>query len=278
MRRLAIASAVLVASLAGQAQAVGRLADVSIYDRTDGRELPVYSHGGKYFVAGKPGNEYEITLRSQSQRDTLGVVSVDGVNVISGDTASVKQAGYVLGPYRDTNIKGWRKSNNHVARFYFTELPDSYAARTDRPDDVGVIGVALFREKREERDDRYYDPRSNDRDYDHSHSDNAPGDLRRYSQPGNGAQSKAQPQHAPGQSYRVPQPDEQLGTGHGREETSRVRETDFERESNRPNEVITIYYDSHHNLIAAGIVPPERHARPHPRPFPGRFAPDPWRW
>ena len=52
MKRLAIASAVLVASLAGQAQAVGRLADVSIIDRTDGRELPVYSHGGKYYVAG----------------------------------------------------------------------------------------------------------------------------------------------------------------------------------------------------------------------------------
>lgn len=276
MSRLAIVSAVLVASLAAQAQAIGRLADVSIYDRTDGRELPVYSHHGKYYVAGTPGNEYEITLRSQSPRDMLGVVSVDGVNVISGDTASVKQAGYILGAYRDTNIKGWRKSTKRVARFYFTELPDSYAARTDRPDDVGVIGVALFRSKMEEWDDRYYDPRSND--YDRGYPDSAPGNLRRYGQPESGAQSKAQPQHAPSQSYRVPHPEEKLGTGHGREEKSRVRETDFERESNHPNEVITIYYDSHHNLVAAGIIPPERHARPHPRPFPGRFVPDPWRW
>ena len=277
MSRLAIASAVLVASLAGQAQAVGQIADVSIYDRTDGRELPVYSHSGKYYVAGKPGNEYEITLRNQSQRDTLGVVSVDGVNVISGDTASVKQAGYVLSPYRDTNIKGWRKSTDRVARFYFTELPDSYAARTDRPDDVGVIGVALFRRKIEEPEYRYYDPRSNDDE--RGKSEGAPGNLRRYGLPESGAQSKAQPQHAPSQNYRVPQPDDKLGTGHGRSEESRVRETDFERESNRPNEVITIYYDSHRNLVAAGIIPPERYARPHhPRPFPGHFVPDPWRW
>ena len=277
MKRLAIASAVLIASLAGQAQAVGRLADVSIIDRTDGRELPVYSYGGKYYVAGKPGNEYEITLRNQSSRDTLGVISVDGVNVISGDTASVKQAGYVLSPYRDTNIKGWRKSSNHVARFYFTELPDSYAARTDRPDDVGVIGVALFRRKAEEPEYRYYDPRSNEDE--RGYPNGAPGNLKRYGLPESGAQSKAQPQHAPSDSYRVPQPDDKLGTGHGREETSGVRETDFERESNRPNEVITIYYDSHRNLVAAGIIPPERYARPHrPRPFPGHFVPDPWRW
>lgn len=275
MSRLAIASAVLVASLAGHAQAVGQLADVSVYDRTDGRELPVYLKGGKYYVAGKPGNEYEINLRSQSQRDTLGVISVDGVNVINGATASVSQAGYVLGAYRETNIKGWRKSTDRVARFYFTELPDSYAARTDRPDDVGVIGIALFRRKMDEPD-RYYDPRN---DYQRGQPDSAPGSLRRYSQPDNGAQSKAQPQHAPGESYRVPQSDDKLGTGHGRSEESRIRETDFERESNRPNEVITVYYDSYRNLVAAGIIPPERYARPHePQPFPEHFVPDPWRW
>ena len=276
MNRLAILSAVLVASLAGQAQAVGRFADVAVYDRTDGRELPIYSHGGRYYVAGKPGNEYQIMLRSQSQRDTLSVVSIDGVNVISGATASVSQAGYVLGPYRDTNIKGWRKSTDRVARFYFTELPDSYAARTDRPDDVGVIGVALFRRKIEEPDFRYYDPHSDD--YERGQPDSAPGNLRRYGQPENGAQSKAQPQHAPSQSHRVPQPDDKLGTGHGRSEESRVRETDFERESSRPNEVITIYYDSYRNLVAAGIIPPDNYARPHkPRAFPGQFVPDPWR-
>ena len=142
-------SAVLVASLAAQAHAVGQLTDVSIYDRSAGRELPIYQHHGKYFVAGKPGNEYQITLRSQSQRDVLGVVSVDGVNVVNGDTAAVNQSGYVMSPYQQTDIKGWRKSTDRVARFYFTELPDSYAARTDRPDNVGVIGVAVFRRKYE---------------------------------------------------------------------------------------------------------------------------------
>src|SRR4029077_923714 len=45
-------------------------------------------------------------------------------------------------------MAGWRKSLERTAAFYFTDLGDSYAARTGRPGNVGVIGVAVFREKR----------------------------------------------------------------------------------------------------------------------------------
>lgn len=269
MSRFGILSAVVLATLSSQANAVGSLADVSIFDRNEGSELPIYYHNGKYYVAGKPGNEYQITLRSQSQRDVLGVVSVDGVNVVSGETATPKQSGYVLNPWQHTDIKGWRKSTNHVARFYFTELPDSYAARTDRPDNVGVIGVAVFRSKQ-------YDPPSDEYNY-RPYDKGARDESRRYSVP----ESKSQAQGGAGnESYRSrPQPDDSLGTGHGREERSKVRQVEFERESHRPNEVITIYYDSYRNLVAAGIVPKKRYAhRDHePHPFPGQFVPDPWR-
>jgi hypothetical protein len=53
----------------------------------------------------------------------------------------------VLSPRDSLDISGWRKSLSETAAYYFTALPDSYAARTGRPDDVGVIGVALFRRK-----------------------------------------------------------------------------------------------------------------------------------
>ena len=270
MSRFGILSAVVVATLSTQAHAVGSLADVSIYDRNEGRELPIYFHNGKYYVAGKPGNEYQITLRSQSARDVLGVVSVDGVNVVSGETATPNQSGYMLTPSQQTEVKGWRKSTDRVARFYFTELPDSYAARTDRPDDVGVIGVAVFRSKQ-------YDPPTHDYDYrPYENGGRFPEESRRYG----GPDSKAQAQSAPSyeSNRRVPQADDKLGTGHGRNERDEVRRVEFERESNRPNEVITIYYDSYRNLVAAGIVPTERHAHRHvPRAFPGEFVPDPWR-
>src|SRR5205814_1223188 len=62
-------------------------------------------------------------------------------------TASPSQSGYVLSANECYEINGWRKSNSTTAAFYFTELPDAYATRTGRPDNVGVIGVAFFREK-----------------------------------------------------------------------------------------------------------------------------------
>ena len=49
--------------------------------------------------------------------------------------------------------------------------------------------------------------------------------------------------------------------------------TAFERASDTPVETITIYYDSHPNLVARGILAAPVAPRD-PRPFPG-FAPDP---
>ena len=57
-------AAVLLAGMAGPAGAVGNLADISVYDRAENRTLPVYFHEGRYYVAGKPGNEYQVNIRN----------------------------------------------------------------------------------------------------------------------------------------------------------------------------------------------------------------------
>ena len=75
-------------------------------------------------------------------------MSVDGVNVVTGETAHAaaeRLRARARGAALD--VEGWRKNLSRTAAFYFTALADSYAARTGRPDDVGVIGVALFRRK-----------------------------------------------------------------------------------------------------------------------------------
>ena len=141
--------AVLGLATLAQGCAAGNLADLAVYDRTEGKRLPVYWHGGRAYVAGKPGNEYRVSIRSRAGEDLLAVVSVDGVNAITGQTADASQSGYVLFPSGSVDIQGWRKSLSETAAFYFTSLGDSYAARTGRPDNVGVIGVALFRRKQE---------------------------------------------------------------------------------------------------------------------------------
>src|SRR5512147_729115 len=127
--------------------AVGRLGSLDVVSRADGRALPIYAKDGRRWVVGTPRQEYSVRVCNSTGGRVLGVVSVDGVNVITGDTAGPSQSGYVLSPYECADIGGWRKSMAHTAAFYFTELPDAYAARTGRPENVGVIGVAFFPEK-----------------------------------------------------------------------------------------------------------------------------------
>ena len=79
-----------------QACAVGGMADINVYDRSESRSLPVYWHEGRAWVVGKPGNEYQISVRSRQGEEVLAVLSVDGINVITGETASPQQSGYVL--------------------------------------------------------------------------------------------------------------------------------------------------------------------------------------
>ena len=256
----AIAAAVLAAtSLA--AQAVGQRADISIYDRATHRELPVYWHEGRAYVVGRPGNEYQVMLRNKIGEDLLAVVSVDGLNVMNGQPASARQSGYIVAPWTRIDVRGWRKSMEEVASFYFTQLSDSYAGRTGRPDNVGVIGVALFQRKRVE-------PPPPAAAADPAPYRSAPFNRERAEASGDSAnESRAKSLQAPAASAP-------LGTGHGRREESRVQWQQFERSTDAPVETIAIYYDSYRNLVAQGVLQAPL-GRRDPNPFPTAFTPDP---
>ena len=250
MNCLKLACAALLAAFSAHAAAVGGLADISLFDRSDGRQLPVYWHEGRAYVIGKPGNEYAVRIRNRQREDLLGVISVDGVNAITGETAAAAQSGYVFAPYRQFDIGGWRKNLATTAAFYFTALPDSYAARTGRPDNVGVVGVALYRKKAEP-------PVAQPAPF-------ALAPLAR-KDAASGAGESTAAQNAP---RAAAERDDRLGTGHGRIETSHTRQVGFERATSEPAETVTIYYDSYRNLLARGII--SQPARvPAPNPFPG---------
>lgn len=261
MTSLKYALAALLAGLSAQAAALGSLVDITVFDRSEGRRLPVYWHEGRAYVVGKPGNEYQLSLRSRQGEDVLAVLSVDGINVITGETATTQQSGYVLSPWRPLDVKGWRKDLSRTAAFYFTALPDSYAARTGRPDHVGAIGVALFRRKAPERV---------------PFSQVAPAEPQSAPFARNEARGAGSLADQSGSRALERDREDRLGTGHGRSEAAPARHVGFERATREPAEVVTIYYDRYENLLARGIVP--RTARPRPlplpHPFPG-FVPDP---
>ena len=260
---LALSAALLPAIAAAQR------VEVRLEDRTLGRSIPLHPFDGRQYAAGEPGHRYAIRLTNRTGERVLAVVSVDGVNVVTGQTANPQQSGYVLEPWQSTTINGWRKNMSEIAAFNFAPLPESYAARTGRPGDVGVIGVAVFEEQ------RYY-PQYDD-EIALSKREPAPA-------PYPGAQAPAAPSardQAAGSAAAEmarPRSEEKLGTGHGEREWSYARRTEFVRSTPNPVEVNAIWYDSRRNLVAAGILPPPyRHYadRGDARPFPG-FVPDPW--
>ncbi|HEY2347243.1 MAG TPA: hypothetical protein VGH80_15435 [Xanthomonadaceae bacterium] len=269
------------------------LVDLSIVDRDSGSTLPTYYHHGRSYVPGEPGHHYALHMYNHTGERVMVVLSVDGVNAVTGQTAGANQAGYVLGPWESADIDGWRKSDYDVAQFVFTALEDSYAARTGRPDNVGVIGMAVFRERQQEPvyvppQPIYAPPVAAERK-----DENGPYDRREAARdvaaapPASAAAgSMAAPARSAypaakamdsmgGADYgRVAQ---QIGTGHGEREYSPIAQTSFERMSSSPQQLTQIWYDTPQQLAARGIVP--RYPR-YPRDnaqqaFPIGYVPDP---
>ena len=294
-RRGLLATCALAAALnlagATAALADARLVQVDVLDRDNGETLRVWRDHGRPVIAGRPGARYAVRLVNNSGERVLAVVAIDGVNVVSGETAGVAQRGYVLEPWQRTEITGWRKSDDEVAAFEFTSLANSYAARTGRPQDVGVIGVAVFREAPTMEVSNAAPPVPRSPPLPAPRLDGlakampapdaaaAAGTMappsaqesRRARDSGVEAAdaARAQPRSAP----------ERLGTGHGARESSVVRVTTFQRASTQPEQRIEIRYDSLENLVAAGIVPPPRFATTAPHSFPADpprdYVPDP---
>ena len=287
---LCLAGALLLAQLpacASRPQADGPPVAMSIVDRETGQAMSVYRKDGRSYVAGRPASRYAVRLANQTGGRVMVVLSVDGVNVITGETAAVGQTGYVLDPWQSYDITGWRKSDTAIASFVFAALGDSYAARTGRPGNVGVIGMAAFLEKPEApaTRQRHDAPTTADRlgslgkaesradaAKAQAGADNAAAPA---TPAGRSADSQAAGEIAASASAR-PAPTERLGTGHGQREWSVSRRTSFEKRSSTPQDVVEIAYDSFANLVLAGVIPaPTAQARAFPSDRLHGFVPDP---
>jgi hypothetical protein len=256
-----------------QAHGLGNLAAVEIMNRDSGETLPVYRSRGEYWVAGMPGARYAVVIHNNRGERVLAVTSVDGINVISGEAAAYGQTGYVFRGGERYAINGWRKSNQEVADFNFTAMANSYAARTGRPANVGVIGVALFLERPAPvvQAPSAMFGQDLDKKAEAQASAGARDSASELNEVVAGAARAAKPLSAPASP--------KLGTGHGEREYSYVMNTAFERMSNSPNEIIRIRYDSFENLVAMGVVRPPASPVPRPNAFPdspvSSYVPDP---
>lgn len=237
------------------------LVDLQVMDLDQGHALPWHPHRGRHYIEGQPGHRYSLVLHNTTGERLLAVVSVDGVNAISGETAGTGQSGYVLGPWQRLEVRGWRKNLSEVAQFHFTALPDSYAARTGRPGNVGVIGVAVFRERQAPV-------------YPSSPARIAREESRAPGKPGRARDAAA----ASAESSRMDEglARQQVGTGHGERRWDSATTTHFERASRWPAQTLALYYDGSEALVARGVLPRRwPHRNDPPQAFPIGFVPDP---
>ena len=123
--------------------------------------------------------------------------------------------------------RAWTRSRRSIS----PPCPTRMRRAPGRPDNVGVIGVALFRES----------PRPMPMEGEYAGA--APKPLRRRRRL---------------RTARAPR--SRLGTGHGRRLDSGAVYTHLRAREREPDEIIRIYYDSRKNLVARGIIP-----RPHDR-------------
>jgi hypothetical protein len=99
------------------------------------------------------------------------VVSVDGLDVITGKAAEESNQGYLINAYSSTEIKGYRLTDDSSAAFVFTSKDGSYVANaTGDARNSGVIGVRVFAEKEQPK------PKVIEKHIHHHHWDQGPVD------------------------------------------------------------------------------------------------------
>jgi hypothetical protein len=113
----------------------------------DGDTLDTFFHKGRYYVRGAANRAYTIRVSNPTPHRIEAVVSVDGLDVIDGESGDLRKRGYIVPPYGEVRIEGWRTSLENVAAFRFSSVGASYAGRKGKARNVGVIAVALFAEE-----------------------------------------------------------------------------------------------------------------------------------
>lgn len=115
----------------------------------NGKPIKEYQHKKKTYVEGRHGSEFTLRLTNNTSSRKLFVVSLDGLSIMDGKSASSDSNGYIIPAYSQEDIPGWKLDGDEAAKFFFTvkEKEESYAEQTGHGDaNTGVIGLRVYNE------------------------------------------------------------------------------------------------------------------------------------
>jgi hypothetical protein len=268
----------------------GSLVGVTV--EVDGRTTPLYraSDGRRWYLEARPGARYAVVLENRTPERLGAVLTVDGLNAISGQRDTGRGRMYVLGPWEETTVRGWRSSLADVRQFTFVDERASYAARSGKANGrMGWIEVTVYREERkvvrrpcgwwssgcgdgavdrrmrpearasEKDEDRREAPSERERSADEPSAAAPPGEGAAKSRRDEAEESRSADLYRPAPA---PTPGSRSfpGTGWGERAYDPVTVVDFRAQAS-PAERLTLRYEYASALRALGILPPRRHTR-----------------
>jgi hypothetical protein len=148
-------AAMLLAAPGGVWQASGSLVELSVeVEGAPARLYPGRDGSGRYYLEARAGCAYAVRIANHSPERIGVVLAVDGLNAISGERelgpSDPARRGrmYVIDPWDEVRVRGWRTSLEDVRRFTFVDERGSYAARTGRANGkMGWIQAWAYRER-----------------------------------------------------------------------------------------------------------------------------------
>jgi hypothetical protein len=256
--------------------------------RVHGKPVREYHHEGRVFIEGRKSSDFVLRINNKSFRRILAVPTVDGLSVMDGKEASYDSGGYVIDPFGYINIPGWRLDDDQVAKFFFAKQQAAYAAKMDKPTNIGVIACAIFTEKEKPPTLTYF--------YNQSGIGGIGGGATFDSAPFTYTSHSAAPIGSRGVvnvncCHTVEQPTAQdwqmqqgeaneicddhleaqnLGTGFGKRQGHRVTTVTFERASETPEAVLELNYDDREGLQRRGVNLSKKGVVGVPNPFPAQ--------
>jgi len=232
--------------------------------------LNTYKHRGRFYVEGDSGSRYSIRVTNPTALRVEAVVSVDGLDVIDGQSANFKsKRGYIVPAYGNLVIDGFRVSTQAVAAFRFSSVSSSYAGRKGKARNVGVVGVAIFAEQESAQIIAATPTRPGHRYRKSSHAKRPARPAPPAGNTGNGdfdyddASSESAPVSRSSSRRPSPPRDERigrstrsgLGTAFGEHRHSVVTHTRFQRADQKtPSAFAELRYNNAPGLRALGIV------------------------
>ena len=258
----------------------------------NGHAVREYSHKERTYIEGRKGQNYVIKIRNNGSRRILAIPTVDGLSVLDGKTADYSSPGYIVDGYSSLTVKGWRRSDDEVAEFFFSTNDDSYSASMGKGGNQGVIGVAVFREKEKDPIVKYtiidhhhcniYGcPHCWPIHWYHTSSGTSSGSVNlTATNTSNTFQMKSEEAALSKQmkdfdgAAAASQVKQDLGTGWGDTLRDRVQRVEFEKEK-VPDAVFEIYYNTREQLQALGVDFDTQIKYITPSAFPGGYCEPP---